>query len=357
MGGTSTSTQSQTSQTNPYAPASGALSGILGGINSLVPGAGSLTGAQTGAINTLTANGQAGDPNAAASTAGVAGLLNGGGATANNANINSAYQQYQGLLNSTANGSNIGANSALIPQLNQIATDTTNDINSQFAAAGRDGSPANTQALARGIAAGEAPVLASQYNTDVTNQLGAAGSLYNAANTTYGLLNNANSTANANIQAGIGADPAAYAATNAGANQTLQAQANLFGIPVSQLTTLLGAVSPVAQAFGTQNGSSSGTQTASGAQQFGELAGGVGGLLKYLPSDRRLKQDISRVGALCDGTPVYRFRYIGSPVTHTGLMADDVEKTTPEAVVTVGGFKMVDYDAATHRAREIAEVG
>jgi hypothetical protein len=273
MGGTSTSTQSQTSQTNPYGPAAGTLNGLLGSLGNLSGGAGNLTGAQTGAINTLTANGQAGDPNASAVNAGTAGLLTGGGANNNNGAISQNLQNYQSILQPFANGSNVGANSALQPQLNQIATDTTNDINSQFAAAGRDGSPANTQALARGIAAGEAPVIASQYNTDVGNQLTAANDLYGAGNTTYGLLNSNNAAANANIQAGIAADPSAYTAGNAGANQVLQAQANLFGIPVSQLTTLLGAVSPVAQSFGTQNGSGTTTNTMSPLQEATGWAG------------------------------------------------------------------------------------
>ena len=39
MGGTSKSTQTQTSQTSPYAGAAPALTGILDGINSLLPGA------------------------------------------------------------------------------------------------------------------------------------------------------------------------------------------------------------------------------------------------------------------------------------------------------------------------------
>lgn len=51
MGGTSKSTQTQTSSTDPYGPAGGALTGILGGLSNLVPGAGSPTAAQTGAIN------------------------------------------------------------------------------------------------------------------------------------------------------------------------------------------------------------------------------------------------------------------------------------------------------------------
>ena len=41
--------------------------------------------------------------------------------------------------------------------------------------------------------------------------------------------------------------------------------------------------SPVAQAFGTQNGSGSSTNTMSGAQQFATIAGGIGSLFPKNP--------------------------------------------------------------------------
>jgi hypothetical protein len=60
-----------------------------------------------------------------------------------------------------------------------------------------------------------------------------------------------------------------------------------------------------------------GTQELSGADQFSKLAGGIGivaHLIRsaFLGSDRRLKDDISQVGSLFDGTPVYG-RYKGAP--------------------------------------------
>lgn len=65
-------------------------------------------------------------------------------------------------------------------------------------------------------------------------------------------------------------------------------------------------------------------------------------------SDRRLKTDIRRLGKLANGLPVYTFRYRGKSQRHIGLMADDVERVYPEAVVTgPDGYKMVDYARAT----------
>lgn len=82
------------------------------------------------------------------------------------------------------------------------------------------------------------------------------------------------------------------------------------------------------------------------------LAGNLLGTGLSLFSDRRLKEDIEEVGELRDGTPVYSYRYKGDPRFQIGLMAQDVEEDTPEAVVThPSGFKMVDYAKATERSR------
>jgi len=60
-------------------------------------------------------------------------------------------------------------------------------------------------------------------------------------------------------------------------------------------------------------------------------------------SDRRLKTDIKKVGKTDSGLPVYTYKYKGDNVVHMGVMAQDVEKVTPEAVEEIGGFKAVNY--------------
>src|SRR6266404_428978 len=283
MGGTSKSSQTQSASLAPYDPAATGLNGLLGSLTGMAGGAGSLNPTQQGAINQITSNSAAQPNYGPAISSGIGGLLNGGGANNNNGAISQNLTNYQGMLGATANGSNIGGNSALKPQLDQIATDVSNQVNGQWAAAGRDGSPGNTQALARGIAAGQAPVLAAQYNQDVANQMNAANSLYGAGNQTYGMLNQNNAAANQNFQNGVGTISAGLNAQNAAPSAALQAAAQQFGIPVSQLTTLLGAISPVAAQFGTQSGQSQGTQQMSGAQQFGMLAQGFGALIPKGP--------------------------------------------------------------------------
>jgi hypothetical protein len=278
MGGTSKSSQTQTQSLAPYDPANPALQGILGGLTGLVPQAG-LSGTASNALDTVvknanTATGQF----SPAITSGTIGLLNGGGATANDAAIKQNLADYKGLLSSTASGANIGNNPALKAQLDQITTDVTNQTNGAWAAAGRDGSPGNAQALARGVASGVAPVIAAQYNADADRALGAAGAIYGAGNTTYGLLNGTNATANQNFTNGVGTAGAAIDASNYGANAALQAEAQRFGIPASQYATLLGSIAPIAAQFGTQTGHSEGEQQMSGAQQFAMIANGIGSL-------------------------------------------------------------------------------
>jgi hypothetical protein len=72
-------------------------------------------------------------------------------------------------------------------------------------------------------------------------------------------------------------------------------------------------------------------------------------------SDVRAKEDIEKVGELFDGSNVYRFKYIGSPKTELGLMAQEVEQTRPDAVVEIGGLKHVDYGRATEYASELSK--
>jgi hypothetical protein len=64
-------------------------------------------------------------------------------------------------------------------------------------------------------------------------------------------------------------------------------------------------------------------------------------------SDRRLKRDISRIGTLRNGLPVYSFRYRWDDAWRTGLMADEVERVHPEAVIEGPlGYKLVNYALA-----------
>lgn len=122
----------------------------------------------------------------------------------------------------------------------------------------------------------------------------------------------------------------------------------------SQLQPIGGAGNPVdpAAAFANQ-------QAGLNRQYQGQLAGYnadvagqnslMGGLFSLgsaaiMASDRRLKTDIVLVGEIRPGINLYHFRYRWSPHRLYGVMADEVEKVMPEAVITRDdGFKLVDY--------------
>lgn len=88
----------------------------------------------------------------------------------------------------------------------------------------------------------------------------------------------------------------------------------------------------------------------------GGLLSNIGGGLMSIFSDERLKEDIAPIGELYDGTNIYSYRYKGDPVPRIGVMAQEVEKTNPDAVTEIGGFKAVDYGKATSYAAELGKL-
>ena len=96
-----------------------------------------------------------------------------------------------------------------------------------------------------------------------------------------------------------------------------------------------------------------------GAETIGSAAAGAGEgiaeLMAMLPamfSDRRLKDDIEKIGKTFDGQDIVRYRYKGEPATQIGLIAQDVEKHHPNAVGLAGGYRTVDYRKATEDAAD-----
>ena len=74
---------------------------------------------------------------------------------------------------------------------------------------------------------------------------------------------------------------------------------------------------------------------------IGAAGSAVGG---WMFSDERLKTDKKVIGETPGGTDVYSYRYKGSPMMQTGVMAQDLKKKQPEAVRKgPGGFLQVDY--------------
>jgi hypothetical protein len=287
MGGKSTTdtTQVQNSTSAPWAASQPFLNGLLGQLSGSL-GTTGLSGPESSALGTIETNASNASQFNPQLTSLVSNLFAGGNANAQVGNIQSNLDAYKSFLTPMANGSMVGSNPALRSQLDTIANDVSTNVNGQFAAAGRDASGLNQQTLARGIAQGEAPVIANQYNQDRQNQLDAATALYGAGNTTAGLLSGWNQQALANQQAGAALAPAAFNAQNAGANAILAAEAQRRGIPVQALGLLASIGVPIAR-LGSQSSGINvghGENQMSGAQQFSEIAKGVGGLAGAIPN-------------------------------------------------------------------------
>ena len=61
-------------------------------------------------------------------------------------------------------------------------------------------------------------------------------------------------------------------------------------------------------------------------------------------SDIRAKEDIQRIGTADNGLPIYLFRYKGDRTWRIGVMAQEVLREYPDAVVTLpDGMYAVNY--------------
>ncbi|HEX5509825.1 MAG TPA: tail fiber domain-containing protein [Pseudolabrys sp.] len=276
------SSQTTTSQntTAPWQQAMPEVTGLLGQLGNLIPGSGT-NGAEQNAINQLTAAGQAGNPYAAATQSTISGMLNGGGATGQVPQLQSNLTNFQaGMAPYTAADYSTLNSPAVQNALQQIGTDTTNQINSQFAAAGRSGSGMNAQTLGRGIAQAEAPLILNQANADTATRENALNSLYGAGNSTAGLISGLNQTGIANQQAGLGAVAPALSNSIWGPELALAAQQSGQSLPAQNLGLLANIGIPLAELGRTTNGTSttdSNPSFLSSVEGLGSMFGPFGG--------------------------------------------------------------------------------
>lgn len=251
MGSTEQTQQSsQHQQSRPWAMTMPALHNLIGQLQGQLGQTG-LTGTESQAFNQLTKNAQAGNPFAGQMSNLANSLFSGG-----NGKLDDAYADYEKRMSPYADGKMLGpdGNPMLNKYLDTNRADISSQVNGMFAAAGRDFSGANLNSLSRGITEGNAPILASQYNTDVGRQFDAANGLYS----------NANNTENMKAQfgqAGVGVSDAAMRAQNYGPNQLLAIEAQKRGIPMQNLSSIAQLLTPLAQLGGTQHGTSTGSST------------------------------------------------------------------------------------------------
>lgn len=141
-------------------------------------------------------------------------------------------------------------------------------------------------------------------------------------------------------------DAGRYADTDrlyqAGAAQQQQSL-NELQFPMEQFKSLAGILNPMQQIYAGKNSVQT-SITPQSAQEalsaFTKLISGGGSV----PSDRRLKEDIKKVGKTDEGLNIYTYKYKGLPTkTFMGVMAQDVQKRNPDAVESRGGLLAVDY--------------
>lgn len=174
--------------------------------------------------------------------------------------------------------------------------------------------------------------LNGQQSLDWARKLDAAGlvkGLPGASNGAYGAAAAAGSTAVSAINgAGALATRPGEQAMNGmaqGSSTIMQGQ----GMKINGLSSVMNA-----QAQNQDDGSGLGS-ILGGAAKIGSL---------FFPSDRRMKENIVRVGTTNHDLPLYEFNYIGDDTRYRGVMADEAEKVLPESVVYDDiGFARVDY--------------
>lgn len=151
-----------------------------------------------------------------------------------------------------------------------------------------------------------------------------------------------------------GLSTAAYSgATGAGnaAGSMYMAPGNQFMAGMGQAGQTMGqgyqlGISGLGNVLGTQANVYNTGVNAQG-EMYGALLGAGGTLGAAALSDIRVKENIERVGThYRNGLPIYEFNYIHVPdKRYRGVMAQDVEKVYPEAVVEMhDGIKAVNYD-------------
>ncbi|HXF55628.1 MAG TPA: hypothetical protein VNK52_16060 [Hyphomicrobiaceae bacterium] len=162
------------------------------------------------------------------------------GANSRAPTVEAAYSDLTRRLTPTAEGQflDFQTNPFVERMLQQVGNDITQRVNAQFAAAGRDLSGGNTQAVARGVTQGQLPILADLYNTERNRQLGAAGELFDAAKTTATTAQGLDTDALATRASGIDAAKAALEARGYGPTAILAIEEQLKRMPVDDLRAL-----------------------------------------------------------------------------------------------------------------------
>lgn len=302
MGNGPQTTTNQSSQTAPWSaaqPQLQSLLGKLGGLNTDV------TGNQSAAANNLV-SGTSGLGNFSPDAANSASLLFGGGGANNQApTLQNAYSGLQNSLGGLAAPGNLNPwnTPGFSDALRTMNGDISNQVNDRFAAAGRDLSPGNSTALARGLSQGEGGLIQSQYNANAGNLQNAATAIFQGGNTTAGGLTGFNQLGNQNQLAGAGLAGQIPGLALAPGQAQLGAANTQQGLPGQNLGAYSNLLTPLAQ-LGSQ---SSGTQTSQTQTPLWQQLAGLGiagaGMFMGGPAGAGGLSALTSMGEMLGGNP------------------------------------------------------
>lgn len=350
MGSSTPATTNTTSSSSPWSAATPMLQNLINQYSGMNTG---VTGAQSNALTNLN-NAASSIPNlGSTATAGVEKLF-GSDSSPQVGMLGQGYDSLKANLGNTASGADLNPYSTpgFSDALGTMTNDITNQVKGVYAGSGRAPSGAGNfaQSLGRGLVQGEAPVIQNQYNTNKTNQMNAANSLFTGAGSTASGTTAAQQASFANILQGLGGAGMLPNLYTAPAASQVAAANTAYGQPAQNLQSVLTPALGLG-ALGT-NTTGVSTQTPANNPLMNILGGGTA-LAGLMFSDERVKEDIHKVGELDDGQNVYTYRYKGDDTPQLGLLAQEVLDHAPEAVHDVGGVLAVDYSMATRRARNV----
>lgn len=320
MGGQTTTetTQNSSSTTNPWAKAQPLLDNIisqLGGQST------SPTGAQTTAANNLVTAAN-NIPDLSASEIGAVKNLFNANSQPQQDMLTGAYSDLRKNLGGYLDPSYLNpmTTPGLSDALSTMQNDINNSISGQFAAAGRDFSPAQQTYTARGLSQGLGGLLIDQYNKNVAAQQGAAGAVFSGAGTT---ANGVNALQKGDLNAGIAG---LNAASGLGGLLTQPAQTQLAaattqaGLPLSTLAQYEQLALPLAALGSQTTGSSQGTQTTTKDPTSSIIGAGIAGLGLLSGNPMGLLGGMGSLGGLLGGGGGYVGNY-GQTANASGLGA------------------------------------
>lgn len=305
MGGGPQTTTDNRSQSSPWQPAVPQLQTLLDRISGLNTG---VTANQNTAINSLW-SGANGVPSFAPQATGTANNLFGGGGANNQAPFQmDAYNKMNASLSPLTDPNNLNPMNTpgFSDALRTMNSDVSNSVNDRFAAAGRDLSPGNSTALARGLSQGEGGLIASQYNANAGNLLGSTNALYNAGAGTAGALTNFNQLGNTNRLAAMGAAAGVPGLAMAPGQAQFSAANMGQGLPGANLGALSSLLTPIAALGSQSSGSSTSTTSTPLWQQLAGLGVTAAGMAmgnpgSYMSAGSSLMGGLGSSGGLFGG--------------------------------------------------------